>query len=268
MEILFPSCRNLLSFSDGVKFRSKHRIVPPPFVFFTTGGWERGGGDKIFGWLVSRAWSVNSVVALCLLICPPSAWPIANSNPQILHSCVFGLVGDPCDEDPSEFPPSPPTIRGFLWLARWPPSAWNDENCRLQVLHSKTRFGEDNEEDSKSAVVEAVLRESNIKQFAMVVMLSRSLSLFMTMEGILENVLSLSLSLYLYVKKMETEMAFLFRLSEGIDFRTGLVGVIYIGEERGKESVDNLEWQLCPRFLVPKERGSTGEVGVLKDFEN
>lgn len=63
----------------------------------------------------------------------------------------------------------------------------------------------------------------------------------MTMEGILENVLSLSLSLYLYVKKMETEMAFLFRLSEGIDFRTGLVGVIYIGEERGKESVDNLE---------------------------
>lgn len=241
MDILFPSCRNLLSFSDGVKFRSKHKILPPPFVFLTRGGWDRGGcgGDKLLlGWLVSRAWSSvnNVVVALCLLICPPSAWPIANSNPQILHSCVFGFDGDPCDEDPSEFPPSAPTIRGFLWLARWPPSAWNDENWRLHVLHSKTRFGDEwwDEKDSKSAVVVVVvvvvllLRESNIRQFAMD-MFSSSLSLFiMENENGNENEISLFLS------PRNGNGVLFFQLSEGIDFRIGLVMLIYIYVRREK----------------------------------
>jgi hypothetical protein len=68
----------------------------------------------------------------CRLMWPPSAWPTANSSPQIGHSCILSLLD-----------PSSPGICGFLWLARCPPSAWKDGNCFLHVLHSKTLPGGD-----------------------------------------------------------------------------------------------------------------------------
>lgn len=165
---------NPKSFSNGVRFRSRHKTLRL-VVFFTTGTCEEGEegeeeeGSKETCRLSSRlkgAW-----LCLCLLMWPPRACPIANSRPQMEHSCVLGLVGEPCgDCEESRLDPSPPIINlGFLWLARWPPSAWNDGNCRLQVLHSKTRLGE-LEKTSISAP-----RESSIKQFAMVLMLSSSL---------------------------------------------------------------------------------------------
>ena len=160
---------NPKSFSNGVRFRSRHKTLRL-VVFFTTGTFEEEEErpKETCCCLSSRfkgAW-----LCLCLLMWPPRACPIANSSPQMEHSCVFGLVGEPSGDCEESRLPSPPIINlGFLWLARWPPSAWNDGNCRLHVLHSKTRLGE-LEKTSISAP-----RESSIKQFAMVLMLSSSL---------------------------------------------------------------------------------------------
>lgn len=68
----------------------------------------------------------------CRLMWPPSAWPTANSSPQIGHSCILSLLD-----------PSSPGSCGFLWLARCPPSAWKEGNCFLHVLHSNTLPGGD-----------------------------------------------------------------------------------------------------------------------------
>ncbi|KAF0931037.1 hypothetical protein E2562_039546 [Oryza meyeriana var. granulata] len=57
-------------------------------------------------------------------ICPPSAWLMANSSPQMEHPCTLGLGADSTAASPS-------ARRGFLWLAQWPPSAWKDGNYRL-----------------------------------------------------------------------------------------------------------------------------------------
>ncbi|KAE8056225.1 hypothetical protein FH972_013015 [Carpinus fangiana] len=59
-----------------------------------------------------------------------------------------------------------------LLADQYPPvtaKGWNDGNCWLHILHLKTRLGE-LEKSSISAP-----RESSIKQFAMVLMLSSSL---------------------------------------------------------------------------------------------
>ncbi|EOY18251.1 Uncharacterized protein TCM_042836 [Theobroma cacao] len=127
-----PSLNNSKSFSNGVKFKSKHKTLLL-FDFFTIGAIPTGSLDKLKG---SCWWLFSLKPALCLLICPPKACPIANSSPQMEHSCVLGLAGGWFS-----MPPSPSVNLGFLWLARWPPRAWNEGNCRLHVLHSKTRLG-------------------------------------------------------------------------------------------------------------------------------
>lgn len=105
---------NSESFSEGGKFKSKQKGLPP-FNFFTAGTSLQ-----------------PSITFLCLLIWPPNACPIANSRPHIEHSCTLGLAF--CARFCSSS-----TVRGLLWLARCPPSAWNEGNRRWQVLHSNTR---------------------------------------------------------------------------------------------------------------------------------
>lgn len=84
-----------------------------------------------------------SVAARWRRMWPPKAWPMANSSPQMVHSCTLGLAASP-------WPRPSSASFGFLWLARWPPNAWNDGNCRLHVLHSKTRAGGDPNDTSAS----------------------------------------------------------------------------------------------------------------------
>lgn len=168
----FPSLIHSKLFSKGVKFRSRDKTFGL-FVFFIASTWEevRGRGVLIWFWVRLKGAWFSVKVALCRLMWPPKACPMENSRPQIEHSWVLGLAGEPCD-CPSRLP-SPAINLGFLWLARWPPSAWNDGNWRLHVLHSKTRLGEV-EKKSISAP-----RESSIKQFAMVLMLSSSASIML-----------------------------------------------------------------------------------------
>lgn len=97
------------SSEEAGSFRSKHNSFFAAICFFPTRPCASPRGR-------------------CRLMWPPSACPMANSSPQIGHSCILGL-----------FVPSSPANLGFLWLARCPPSAWKDENCLLQVLHSNTR---------------------------------------------------------------------------------------------------------------------------------
>ena len=176
------SFRITKSFSKGVKFRSRHKarrlfIVDKPCEEAKLRGLVaepceevKLRGPCMFSVRFKGTW-LSFKAVLCLLMWPPKAWPIANSRPQTEHSCVLGLVGEPCDWE-SRLPCSPPINLGFLWLARWPPSAWNDGNCRLHVLHSKTRLGE----LEKASI--SLPRESSIKQFATVTLWSNSLSLF------------------------------------------------------------------------------------------
>ncbi|CAL5322444.1 unnamed protein product [Camellia sinensis] len=161
---------NSKPFSKGVKFKSKHTTLLV-LDFFTTGSCCCDcdeDKDSSVEWLSLKA--VVAAAALCRLMWPPKACPMANSRPHIEHSWVLGLGGELWV---IIFMSPPPINLGFLWLALWPPRAWNDGNWRLQVLHSKTRLGE--------VVVESemlpVLRERSMRQLAMVVMLSSSPSL-------------------------------------------------------------------------------------------
>jgi hypothetical protein len=165
----FPSLNNSISFSLGVKFKSKHKTLLL-LDFFTTGTtclWSELGGLK-----GSASWFWSFKAALCLLIWPPKACPIANSSPQIEHSCVLGFAGDWDSKLPS-----PPINLGFLWLARWPPKAWNDGNFLLHVLHSKTRLGELllMAWSKEGKEYDSLPLDRNTRQFAMV-MLSISLA--------------------------------------------------------------------------------------------
>lgn len=127
---IFPN-NSFKSFSRGVKFKSKH-ITLVLVDRFSTGTFASilGMEDK-------------PSFALCRLICPPRACPMANSRPHIEHSCILGrLFPEFWDLVRSLCSWSPITL-GLLWLARWPPNAWNDWNWRLHVLHSKTSTRED-----------------------------------------------------------------------------------------------------------------------------
>ena len=118
------------SFSNGVKFKSKHTTLRQLFNLFNTCTVETtGNGEKL-----------SFMESLCLLICPPKAWPVENSWPQMEHSWVLGLV-DKLRNCACSFAFSPINL-GFLWLVRWPPNAWNDEKQRWQVLHLKTSLTE------------------------------------------------------------------------------------------------------------------------------
>ncbi|WRX24966.1 hypothetical protein QQP08_017453 [Theobroma cacao] len=65
------------SFSNGVKFKSKHGIRLVLFDLFNTGTVETtGNGEKL----------LSFTAALCLLIWPPRACPMENSWPQMEHS--------------------------------------------------------------------------------------------------------------------------------------------------------------------------------------
>lgn len=149
-------------FSEGVKFKSKHKTLLL-FDFFTIGAI---GGDSDNSGDGSRFWPAVVDADLCRLMWPPSACPIGNSRPQMVHSCVFGFGGDASSWCRS----SPAAVNlGFLWLARWPPSAWNDGNCLLHVLHSNTRFV-----SPPPPPPPLWLPDNSIKQLAMVCMSSRS----------------------------------------------------------------------------------------------
>ena len=64
----------------------------------------------------------------CLLMCPPSAWPVEKPSPHMAHAWTCTNASG----------------RGFLlvvagrlrWLVRWPPSAWNVGNSRPHVRQS------------------------------------------------------------------------------------------------------------------------------------
>lgn len=169
---------NLKSFSKGVRFKSIHKTFTPFDFFSTTGALETTGTTEE---------NPVSMAALCRLIWPPKAWPIANSNPHMEHSCIFGLPTELRLPKLVSLLGSSLTNLGFLWLARWPPSAWNDVNLRLQVLHSNTSAGADAE-----CFVGLVWRpwESIIRHWAMSKLCmppSSSLVLFMnTLKGTLE----------------------------------------------------------------------------------
>ena len=143
----FPNS-NFKSFSKGVKFKSKH-ITLVLFDLFSTGTFFSMAAEE----------NEPSIVALCLLMWPPKACPIANSSPHIGHSCILGLF--PRFWDFVRSFSSSPINFGLLWLALWPPRAWNDGNWRLQVLHSNT--------SAREAFLGLVskLWESSIRQLAM-----------------------------------------------------------------------------------------------------
>lgn len=155
-------------FSEGVKFKSKH-ITLLLFDLFTTGTarWISESMDKDSSG--QTRFSFKAATALCRLMWPPSACPIANSSPHIEHSWVLGLGGEICN---FVFSFTSPSVNlGFLWLALWPPRAWKDGNWRLHVLHSKTRISE------STADWKSPPRERSMRQFAMVFRVSNSPSL-------------------------------------------------------------------------------------------
>ncbi|WVZ68262.1 hypothetical protein U9M48_017221 [Paspalum notatum var. saurae] len=136
--------RHLAQFSDGVRLRS--RQIPPA----TSHAFSRACGGRAT--LLDGASASASASARCRRMCPPSAWPMANSSPQTGHSCTLGLagcagvgVGSSVGWRPRQRSAAAvccwcwSSCLGRLWLARWPPSAWNVGNCRLHVLHSNTR---------------------------------------------------------------------------------------------------------------------------------
>lgn len=115
------------------RLKSKHRTLLLLFDFFktgTAGGWAAASSLSV---LLLAAWML---LALCLLIWPPSACPMGNSIPQMEHWWFFGFGGDWGNSN--KFP-ADPTSFGFLWLARWPPNAWNEEKFLLHVLHENKR---------------------------------------------------------------------------------------------------------------------------------
>lgn len=89
------------SFSDGVKFKSKHK------------------SNLLCLW----TW------VLCFLMWPPRACPIPNWIPQMGHGCVLLSFKGICEEESKSL--------GLLWLALCPPRAWKEGNTLLQVLHLK-----------------------------------------------------------------------------------------------------------------------------------
>jgi len=67
----------------------------------------------------------------CLLMCPPSAWPVEKPSPHMAHAWTSTAF----DDDRGCFL----VIAGRLrWLVRWPPSAWNVGNRRPHVWHSNS----------------------------------------------------------------------------------------------------------------------------------
>ena len=145
----FPN-NNFKSFSKGVKFKSnsKHKTLLL-FDLLSTGTFES----------IVVVVNASFIIALCRLIWPPKACPIANSRPHIEHSCILGLLFPKFWDFFQSFCSSPDNF-GLLWLARWPPKAWNDGNWRLQVLHSKT--------SAREIFLGLVSKpwESSIRQFA------------------------------------------------------------------------------------------------------
>lgn len=169
--IIYPmhphQLHNLRSFSTGTKFKSKHNtLILLDFFITGTACTERR-------WSISKPWLM---AALCLLMWPPSACPMANSSPHTGHPCVFGFAG----EVGVLWNRSPAISLGFLWLARWPPRAWNDGNCRSHVLHTKARV--------RGFLVTSIwpTLDRSIKQLAMSMLSTwspSSLPLFICMNG-------------------------------------------------------------------------------------
>jgi len=107
---IFPN-NNLKSFSNGVRFKSMH-IPLLLFDLFKTGTCST--------WLTEeKLWFME---ALCLLMWPPSACPNENSCPQMVHSCILGLV-IPKLRDIAFGLSSSPSSFDLLWLALCPPNA-------------------------------------------------------------------------------------------------------------------------------------------------
>ncbi|KAI6685673.1 hypothetical protein NL676_031586 [Syzygium grande] len=74
----FPKCK-VKSSSVSDEFKSKHMTLLL-FDFFNTGT----------GFVAAATTKLLAMVALCLLMWPPRAWPIGNSRLHIEHSWVFG----------------------------------------------------------------------------------------------------------------------------------------------------------------------------------